>query len=168
MANTFGRGPHSLDLANSGTAVFIDALTLAVSDLADEEWDFRFAALLTLQNQEVMGRGAVGFDLEDIEWGGTPQERSRARDFVLRATELAMSGHRWSELDYESPTVHGYLRQFRAMVEEFTPAERTDSVGVFPRPAERAVASCARHRILTALPYWDGCFLCTRLPSEQG
>ncbi|GHH43213.1 hypothetical protein [Streptomyces candidus] len=65
-----------LELSNGGTEVFIDVLMLAVSDLADEAWDYRFAALLTLQDQHV--------------------------------------------------------------------------------------GSCARHRVLSALPHWEGCFLCHR------
>ncbi|MFJ8310957.1 MULTISPECIES: hypothetical protein [unclassified Streptomyces] len=65
--------------------MFTEALMLAVSDLADDVWDIRFAALLTLQDQSMMGRGAVGFDVEDIGWGTTPQACSRSKDFVLRA-----------------------------------------------------------------------------------
>lgn len=48
MSNIFSGGSHDLDLSNGATAVFIDVLMLAVSDLASEDWDFRFAALLTL------------------------------------------------------------------------------------------------------------------------
>ncbi|MBT2489468.1 hypothetical protein J7E96_13260 [Streptomyces sp. ISL-96] len=162
MGNTFGGGPRSLYLSNGGTEVFIDVLMLAVSDLADDVWDYRFAALLTLQDQSAMGRGAVGFDLEDIDWGTTPQQRSHARDFVLRATGLAMNRHRWSELDYEPPFAQDYLRQFKAMVESFVPTEGAHRTGVFPSPGERALACCAQHRILSALPHWEGCFLCTR------
>ncbi|KOU02307.1 hypothetical protein ADK86_11060 [Streptomyces sp. NRRL F-5755] len=32
----------------------------------------------------------------------------------------------------------------------------------FPGPDERAIASCSRHRVLSSLPLWDGCFLCHR------
>lgn len=78
--------------------VFIDVLMPAVTDLADDAWDYRFAALLTLQDQNVMGRGAVGFDLQDIDWGTTPRERARSKDFVLHAATLALRRHRWSEL----------------------------------------------------------------------
>ncbi|MFE7840466.1 hypothetical protein ACFU53_31760 [Streptomyces sp. NPDC057474] len=45
MSNIFSGGSHDLDLSNGATAVFIDVLMLAVSDLASEDWDFRFAAL---------------------------------------------------------------------------------------------------------------------------
>ncbi len=99
----FKGGDQRLDLSNSGTEVFVDVLTLAVSDLAEDPWDYRFAALLTLQDQSVMGRGAVGFDLEDIDWGATPHERARAKGFVLR-TAASSAGEapgsvRWGRPD---------------------------------------------------------------------
>ncbi|MEU0375585.1 hypothetical protein ABZ070_36955 [Streptomyces sp. NPDC006283] len=83
MSNIFSGGSHDLDLSNGATAVFIDVLTLAVSDLASEDWDFRFAALLTLQDQNVMGRGATGFDLAEFDWvrrsGNAPARRTSCR-----------------------------------------------------------------------------------------
>ncbi|MGW7084679.1 hypothetical protein ACWGH2_14410 [Streptomyces sp. NPDC054871] len=162
MGNVFGGGEQDLYLSNGGTEVFIDVLMLAVSDLADDVWDYRFAALLTLQDQNVMGRGAVGFDLQDIAWGTTPQGRARSKDFVLRAIALASSRHRWSELGYDPPSARDYLRRFKAMVESFVPADDTPLLGGFPGADERAMASCSQHRILSALPHWEGCFLCTR------
>ncbi|WP_431043464.1 hypothetical protein ACQUSR_17250 [Streptomyces sp. P1-3] len=148
-------------MSNGGTSVFVDVLMLAVSDLAHDAWDYRFAALLTLQDQNVMGRGAVGFDLEDIEWGQTPSEQTQAKNFVIRAIDLAMRRHRWDELRYEPPFAHDYLRQFRAMVKSFDTATAGRHDGVFPSSAEAARASCVRHRILSALPYWEGCLFCT-------
>ncbi|WP_030987677.1 hypothetical protein [Streptomyces sp. NRRL S-1813] len=162
MGKVFGGGEQSLCLSNGGTEAFIDVLMLAVSDLADDVWDYRFAALLTLQDQNVMGRGAVGFDLQDIAWGATPRRRARSKEFVLRATALALSRHRWSELGYVPSFAQDYLYQFTAMVESFVPADDTHLAGGFPGPEERAMASCPQHRILSALPHWDGCFLCTK------
>ncbi|MEV8320174.1 hypothetical protein AB0Q95_39095 [Streptomyces sp. NPDC059900] len=162
MSNIFSGGSHELDLSNGATAVFVDVLMLAVSDLASEDWGFRFAALLILQDQNVVGRGAVGFDLAEFDWGATQRERARAKDFVLRATALAASGHRWSELDYHPPRVQDYLHRFATMVESFTPPAQSGGARGFPGPDEAAMASCVRHRVLGALPLWDGCFLCDR------
>ncbi|MGW1374411.1 hypothetical protein ACWD6P_09045 [Streptomyces sp. NPDC002446] len=162
MGNVFGGGEQSLYLSNGGTEAFIDVLMLAVSDLADDVWDYRFATLLTLQDQNVMGRGAVGFNLQDIAWGPTACARARSKDFVLRATALALSRHRWSELGYVPSFAQDYLSQFKAMVESFVPADDAHLARGFPGPEERAMASCLQHRILSALPHWDGCFLCTK------
>ncbi|WP_406222664.1 hypothetical protein [Streptomyces decoyicus] len=166
MGNVFGGGEQSLCLSNDGTEAFIDVLMPAVSDLADDVWDYRFAALLTRQDQNVMGRGTVGFDLQDIAWGTTPRRRARSKDFVLRATALALSRHRWSELGYIPSFAQDYLHQFKAMVEPFAPADDTHLAGGFPGPEERAMASRPQHRILSVLPHWDGCFLCTK-PSQS-
>ncbi|MFE2523990.1 hypothetical protein ACFXEL_07125 [Streptomyces sp. NPDC059382] len=51
-----------------------------------------------------MGRGVVGFDLAELDWGDTPQERAAsAKDFLLRVLDLALSRHRWEEPTYEPP-----------------------------------------------------------------
>ncbi|MEU4351085.1 hypothetical protein [Streptomyces sp. NPDC023838] len=160
--NVFSGSGQSLDLSNGGTEVFIEVLMLAVSGLAEAEWDYRFAALLTLQDQNVMGRGSVGFDLQDIAWGTSTAERARSKDFVLRSITLALSRHRWSELGYDPPFARDYLLQFQSMVESLVPIDGTGTGAGFPSPEERAVASCAHHRILSALPHWEGCFLCVR------
>ncbi|MFD8999049.1 hypothetical protein [Streptomyces abikoensis] len=173
MGNTFGSGGTGDDLylSNGGTAVFLDVLWLAVSALARRPWDFRFAALLALQDQTVMGRGVVGFDLEDLDWGRTPAEWARNKDFVLRVIDLALERHRWDELDYEPPYVPGYLHRYRAAVDAFTPPPRPADEKVFPAPNMALTASCVRHRVLDALPYWAGCVFCTgdtmRSPADQ-
>ncbi|WP_374778125.1 hypothetical protein OG756_40190 [Streptomyces sp. NBC_01310] len=155
-----GDGRH-LEMTNGGTAVFVDVLMLAVSALARAPWDFRFAALLTLQDQNVMGRGVVGFGLAELEWGDTPQERAAAKGFLLRVLDLALSRHRWEELTYEPARVEGYLRTYRSMVEEFDPESATAGTSVLPGPDEAAMASCVRHRVLDALPFWEACVFCT-------
>ncbi|MFE7263146.1 hypothetical protein ACFU9B_14000 [Streptomyces sp. NPDC057592] len=83
MGNTFHGGGRSLSMSNGGTDVFVDVLVLAVSDLAESVWEYRFATLLTLQGQGAVGRGVVGFDLEEIDWGGSAGERATAKNFVL-------------------------------------------------------------------------------------
>ncbi|KOX02341.1 hypothetical protein ADK65_08505 [Streptomyces sp. NRRL B-1140] len=148
-------------MSNGGTQAFVEVLMLAASDLASQAWDFRFAALLILQDQNVMGRGAVGFHLEEIDWGSNESERARSKDFVLRATALAASGHRWGELGYHPTRVHDHLDQFRIMVEYFTPPTSSSPYQHFPGP-DVAMASCTRHRVLSGLPYWEGCFLCNQ------
>ncbi|MFD5421647.1 hypothetical protein ACFWJT_26890 [Streptomyces sp. NPDC127069] len=78
--NTFegGDGRH-LEMTNGGTAAFVDVLMLAVSALAHRPWDFRFAGLLTLQDQNVMGRGMVGFGLAELDWGRRRRSEPRPR-----------------------------------------------------------------------------------------
>ncbi|MFB7215495.1 hypothetical protein [Streptomyces sp. NPDC056255] len=164
MGNTFHGGGRSLSMSNGGTDAFVDVLVLAVSDLAESVWEYRFATLLTLQDQGAVGRGVVGFDLEEIDWGGSADERARAKDFILRVIDLALRGHRWDELGHEPPFAEGYLRQYREMVETFDPARAEPQSGSFPFPGpeEAAMASCVRHRVLCAPAYWNACVFCNR------
>jgi hypothetical protein len=76
VANIFSGGGRKLDLSNGGTEAFVEVLMLAVSGLASEAWHLRFAALLILQDQNVMGRGAVGFHLEEVDWGAIESARA--------------------------------------------------------------------------------------------
>lgn len=145
--NVFRGGDgRSLEMTNSGTAVFVDVLSLAVAALAREPWHFRFAALLTLQNQNVMGRGVVGFGLADLDRGDGPEERAAAKEFLL-SLDLALSRHRWEELAYEAPRAEGHLRAYRAMVEAFDPATARTGAGVLPGPEEAAMAPSAQRQI---------------------
>ncbi|WP_235989510.1 hypothetical protein [Streptomyces ureilyticus] len=58
--------------------------------------------------------------------------------------------------------MHDYLHRFTTMVESCTPPADSSAARGFPGPDEAAMASCVRHRVLSALPLWDGCFLCNR------
>ncbi|MEV8530264.1 hypothetical protein AB0451_40460 [Streptomyces sp. NPDC052000] len=46
-------------------------------------------------------------------------------------------------------------------MEEFDPATASGGTGGLPRPQEAAMASCLRHRVLDALPFWEACVFCT-------
>ncbi|WP_369197392.1 hypothetical protein [Streptomyces djakartensis] len=152
-------GADAMHLSNGGTEVFAEVLTLAVGALAQRPWELRFAALLAWQDQSVLGRGAVGFDLAGLDWGATPQERATAKAFVLRATEPAARGHRWAELGYEPPFARECLRRFREIVEAFAPPAAVAPGDALPAPA---VACHVRRRVPSALPHWEGCVLCHR------
>ncbi|MFI6036623.1 hypothetical protein ACIBBD_21105 [Streptomyces sp. NPDC051315] len=159
MGNVFRAGADSMYLSNGGTEVFVEVLTLAVAELAERPWELRFAALLARQDQSVLGRGAVGFDLAELGWGGTAGERAAAKAFVLAVTGLAARRHRWEELGYEPPYAPEYLRRFREIAEGFEPPAGGPPGDALPPPA---VAGCTRHRVLSALPDWEGCVFCHR------
>ncbi|WP_254400350.1 hypothetical protein [Streptomyces sp. AC602_WCS936] len=68
-----------------------------------------------------------------MEWGATDAERSAAKAFVLDVLDLAARRHRWGPAD----------------------AGPGDEL-----PDAPLVACCVRHRVLSALPYWEGCVFC--------
>ncbi|MFI0038888.1 hypothetical protein ACH4NS_25815 [Streptomyces mutabilis] len=161
MGNVFGAGEDTLYLSNGATAALVDVLALAVSSLAEGPWERRFAALVAMQDQSVMGRGAVGFDLADLDWGATGEERAAAKAFVLDVLDLAARHHRWEELDYEPPFAEGYVRRLQEIVASFDPADARPGDGD-GFPDSPLVACCVRHRVLSGLPYWEGCVFCHR------
>lgn len=121
MGNTFGAGHDQLYLSNGGTDVFVEVLLLAVSGLARCPWEYRFGGLVALQDQELMGRRAVGFDLAEVHWGRTAPHWDAAKQFVLRAIGPAGRRYRWELLGYEPPHALAYLRRFREVVTAFEP-----------------------------------------------
>ncbi|MCF2529113.1 hypothetical protein [Yinghuangia soli] len=172
--NCFGGPGTELELTNGGTEVFVEVMMLAVSATAGAPSEYRFAALMAAQDQNMRGRGCVGFDLDEITWGPTADEQARVRRFILDTVDLAASGHRWSELGYEPPYALDYLRRFRGMVEAFTPPLTPPLAPPLAPPLDRtpptepddpddpALATCLTHRVL-ALGEWGGtCVFCTR------
>ncbi|MGW1994926.1 hypothetical protein [Embleya sp. NPDC001921] len=160
--NHFGGPDGGLDLTNGGTEVFVEVMMLAVSLLAREPCEYRFAALMAAQDQNMVGRGCVGFDLDEIAWGSTAEGQAEVRGFILRTIDLAAREHRWDELGYEPPYVHGYLRRFRVMVKAFDPVRGGRDPERAAGPDDNALAMCVRHRVL-ALADWGGyCAFCTR------
>ncbi|MFE0823846.1 hypothetical protein [Streptomyces sp. NPDC058847] len=75
---------------------------------------------------------------------------------MLDVLDLA-ARRRWKEPDYEPPFAEGYVRRFREIVADFDPAG-ADPGDEFPDAP--LVACCVRHRVLSALPYWEGCVSC--------
>ncbi|MEU3511348.1 hypothetical protein ABZ733_26340 [Streptomyces longwoodensis] len=158
MGNTFGAGDDQLYLSNGGTDVFVEVLLLAVSGLARCPWEYRFGGLIALQDQGLMGRGAVGFDLAEIDWGPTAPQRDAAKGFVLRAIELAGRRYRWELLGYEPPHALAHLRRFRDVVAGFEPPEAAPDRDGLPDLSE--LGCCVRHRVLSHVAYLDGCPFC--------
>ncbi|WP_204358843.1 hypothetical protein [Streptosporangium sp. 'caverna'] len=162
MGNTFGGGDGRLYMSNGSTEVFVEVLMLAVSASASREWEFRFAALIAAQDQDIFGRGTVGFDLKDLDWGDTPAEHAMNKDFVLGTVDLALSRHRWDELGYDPPFAQDYLRRFRRMVEAFDLSTAVPRSRGFPATEDVVAVSCVRHRVLSPLSYYKACVFCGR------
>lgn len=122
MANRFGAGPASMRLSNGASEVFMSLLQFALSDLAGNAWERDFAQWFAWHDQNGVGRGTVGFDLEQVRWDAARFAEQKA--FLLRAIDTALAGYRRAELDYDPPHADVYLREYREIVEPFElPAE---------------------------------------------
>lgn len=114
----FRRGDaRYLGTTNGDTAVAVDVLMLAVSALTREPWDFRFAALVTLQAHNVMG--ARGGRLRP---GGAPLGRHRRsgppQGLPVARPRSGAVPSRWEKLTHEPPRAEGYSSAYRWMVEQ--------------------------------------------------
>ncbi|MGW5135640.1 hypothetical protein [Streptomyces sp. NPDC004135] len=115
----------------------------------------------TSRSPEHDGARAVGFGLGELDWGDSRQEQAAAAKFLLRVLDLALSRHRWDELPYVPSQAEEDLRTYRTMVQDFDPETTQIGTGVLPGPQEAAMASCVRHRVLSALAFWEACVFCT-------
>jgi hypothetical protein len=122
MANRFGGGNRDMKRSNGATDAFLSVLQFALSDLAATVWQRALAQWIAWHDQNLVGRGAVGFYLEEIAWDRFEFPNQKA--FLLRAIDTALTHYRWEELCYEPPYAEGDLREYREIVELFElPAE---------------------------------------------
>jgi hypothetical protein len=134
-------------ISNAGTSVFIFSLILGASNIAETGWQQDLAAWLASRDQTIHGSGMVGFDLSEIAWS---TDRFQAEHgFLLAVVDRAISRHRWDELELDPQWTPDYLRDFRALVAEFS----TDLVRAGqrwdPEPPDPPVM-CAEHLVVRA------------------
>jgi hypothetical protein len=135
-------------------SVLMSVLVLAGSELAQSEWEQRFVAWLARRDQSIFGLGMVGFDLADIPWtSGWEAEKA----FALRVIELALSGHRFGDLDYDPPFVKDQLASLRGLVESVNAAVVAASASNVFEDAELPVPRCEQHDVYA---HGYGCILC--------
>jgi hypothetical protein len=131
-------------LSNGLTDVFLALLQFPLSDLAADPWQRALAQWVAWHDQNLVGAGTVGFDLDEIAWDSADFPAQRA--FLLRAIDAALDGHRWSETCYEPAVVAPQLRAYRAVVDAFTPAPGTPANYAWPT-ADDIETLCPVHRI---------------------
>jgi hypothetical protein len=146
MSNSFGGGGADLDLSNGATDVFLSVLQFALSDLATDPWQRALARWVAWHDQNVAGRGTVGFDLEEIHWG--PADFARQKAFLLQVIDTAATGYRWSELCYDPPHAVDYLHRYREIVEAFELPPDFRPVGGYAWPGpDDEERLCRVHRV---------------------
>jgi hypothetical protein len=164
MGNRFCGGPHDLKLSNGATDVFLSVLQFALSDLATSPWERALAQWVAWHDQNLAGRGVVGFDLEDIAWD--PARFPEQKAFVLQAIDTALTGYRWDELCYDPPHAQTYLHAYRQLVDGFelpTTARPVDRYG-WPGPHDEETF-CPRHRVHCSDYGW--CRVCVDCGTDE-
>lgn len=110
---------ESLRMSNTSMQVFMELLALSGSSLASTDRDKQFVIWLAQRDQNVLGRGTVGFDLEEMPW--LPEDFGESKSFLLSVIDGVIARTRWSVLDYEpnEEWVHSRFGHFRRMIEAF-------------------------------------------------
>jgi len=85
--------------SNGATDAFLSVLQFALSDLAATTWERALAQWIAWHDQNFVGRGVVGFYLEEVLWDRFEFPNQKA--FLLRAIDTALTHYRWDELCYE-------------------------------------------------------------------
>lgn len=157
MANRFGGGDITFKVPNSRVNAFLAILQFPLSDFAQTPWERAVAQWVAWHDQNLSGRGQVGFLLEHIPW--QPAEFSRQRDFMLRAVTGAMQGYRWHEMPRVPRQIESHLRDYHEAIELFLPlgVPQTPPEYPWPEPGHPEIR-CAMHRVhCTTLGYCRVC-----------
>jgi len=122
MGNAITNKRHSvndrLKMSNGLTEVFLHVLVLNGSALAASDGEKDLITWLARNNQEVVGRGTVGFDLREMPWS---ENFHQEKDFLLQTINAARSRCLWEKLNYEprADSVTWSLNEFQKMIESF-------------------------------------------------
>lgn len=159
MGNTFGRTADDheaqLSLSNGGSTVFLDVLSLAACDIAENGFE-RGYGLLCCNSR--IGLGNESYDLEELP--GSEENWLNQRAFLLRVIRLARQEHHWQLLDYEPPFVHGYLQEYEQIVAGYVPTWPLAPLTPLwtEHPSPHAFTRCTDHGLY--LGDYTDCRLC--------
>lgn len=88
-----------LRMKNSSTEVFIETLVLSGSALAKTNREKEFIIWLAQRDQNAVGRGTVGFHLDEMPW--VEEDFPEMKQFVLSTIIGVMNRTKWDVLNYE-------------------------------------------------------------------
>lgn len=172
MGNTIGLNNKNrnnikpLSMSNTLTAIFLEALVLSGSMTANTNREKELIIWLAQRDQEVVGIGTVGFDIDELPW--TTESFIAEKQFLLKALDNAISGFEWSKLSYEpnNEMVIRRLDHFKKMIIEFEVNDvdeqqyldwiennDQDETPTIPR----GYPKCEKHNILLSC---HGCLIC--------
>ncbi|MBN1327646.1 MAG: hypothetical protein JW996_06825 [Candidatus Cloacimonetes bacterium] len=161
MANIFTsriQNPANyLQLNNGMTSVFISLLTLSGSQLAEGTAEIELVTWLASRDQNVMGLGMVGFDLQDMPWSDEIDDFNSQKTLLIRMIERIKSGEVNDCLSYQPPDIGRFLDIFAGMIDSF-PVEncRISQTAWHLRPTKLGLR-CKIHDVFLHLA---GCIIC--------
>lgn len=108
-----------LSMSNTLTAIFLEVFVLSGSMTANTNREKELIIWLAQRDQEIVGIGTVGFDIDELPW--TKESFNAEKQFLLKALDNAISGLGWSKLSYEPnrEMVVRCLEHFKKMIIAF-------------------------------------------------
>lgn len=155
-----------LRLKNQSTSVFIEILVLSGSKLAKTNREKEFIIWLAQRDQNIVGHGTVGFDMDEMPW--LEEDFSEMKVFLFKCIEGAIHRTNWHLLDYEpnEEWVKRIFEHFRSMIlffdekyinwnfyYEWALEEDDDDTPTIPAGYPR----CLEHSVLLSC---HGCIIC--------
>ncbi len=163
MANTitYEMQPQleQVQMSNSSTQVFITALALSASALAQNDAQKTLAVWIGAHDQSVFGIGMVGFDVSEMPWVINAIDEDKA--FWLAVIEGARAKLGWERWNYtpREDWLFSHLENLSVLIQAFQPpdiCDDQDRVWSFtPRP--KIFDLCQRHQLYR---HDNGCLLC--------
>lgn len=110
---------ESLRMTNTATSVFIEILVLSGSHIAETDREKEFVIWLAQRDQNAVGHGTVGFNLDEMPW--LKHDVESMKQFMLNMIRGARNKTQWHILDYEpgQEWTHRTLNHFVNMIESF-------------------------------------------------
>ncbi|MNZ78951.1 hypothetical protein D3C78_975440 [compost metagenome] len=108
-----------LRMRNTSTEVFIETLVLSGSELAKTNREKEFIIWLAQRDQNVVGRGTVGFDLDEMPW--IEDDFPEMKRFVLSTIKGVINKVKWDVLNYEpnEEWIRDTFEHFARMIQLF-------------------------------------------------
>ena len=160
-------GSRPLQMSNSLTSVLLDVLAISGCASAATAWEKKLVYWLVQHDQERVGLGCVGFDIEELGWSSS-SDFAVQKQFVVQVIDAALARKGWDFLPFTPPEDPGgvidALRQFRELVVAFTSdLVRPLRDDMWPPDELPSRGSCEVHRVYL---HEAGCIICNDAPID--
>ena len=90
----------SHSISNGWTTVLYSVLLISGSKLAETHWEKLFLIWLAEHDQNHLGQGMVGIDVDSIHWSNSEYEQQG--EFIVKIAQNAINNSCWNELNYNT------------------------------------------------------------------
>lgn len=146
-----------IQMNNGLTAVFVDVICLAGSEIAQEIYQKDFMIWFAQRDYKLWGLGIIGFDLVNILW---EKEIFQAqKNFILEVLDRALKKINWNLLSYapREDWVLDCIERFQQMIEAFDETHLDKANPYELISFEKQYEKCPKHQVFLHI---EGCVIC--------